>query len=101
MSKPLAERLRPRTLDEYVGQDHLVGPNGIIRRMIEAGRPASMILWGPPGVGKTTLAQIIARSLRAPFYTLSAVNCGVKEVRDVIIPPHWVSGNSAAAPPTA
>lgn len=84
MSKPLAERLRPRTLDEYVGQDHLVGPDGIIRRMIEAGRPASMILWGPPGVGKTTLAQIIARSLRAPFYTLSAVNCGVKEVRDVI-----------------
>lgn len=84
MSKPLAERLRPKTLDEYIGQSHLVGPNGIVRRMIETGRLSSMILWGPPGVGKTTLAQIIARSMQVPFYTLSAVNCGVKEVRDVI-----------------
>ncbi len=81
---PLAERLRPQTLDQYVGQEHLVGPDGIIRRMIDTGSIASFILWGPPGVGKTTIARIISRSVKAPFYTLSAVSSGVKDVRDVI-----------------
>lgn len=81
---PLAERLRPTTLDEYIGQQHLVGKGAILRRMIESGRIASFILWGPPGVGKTTLAKIIANRLEAPFYTLSAVSAGVKEVREVI-----------------
>ena len=81
---PLAERLRPRTLDEYIGQKHLVGEGAILRRMIESGNISSFILWGPPGVGKTTLAQIIANKLETPFYTLSAVTSGVKEVRDVI-----------------
>ena len=84
MTPPLAERLRPKTLDEYIGQDHLVGPGGIIRRMIEVGQAASFILWGPPGVGKTTLAKILANSLDAPFYTLSAVSSGVKDVREVL-----------------
>lgn len=83
-NQPLAERLRPRTLDQYIGQKHLVGPNGVLRRMIESKRLSSIILWGPPGVGKTTLAQIIATSLERPFYTLSAVSSGVKDVRDVI-----------------
>lgn len=83
-SKPLAERMRPQTLDDYVGQRHLVGPSEILRRMIESGRVASFILWGPPGVGKTTLARIIANTIKAPFYTLSAVSAGVKEVREVI-----------------
>ena len=82
--QPLAERMRPRTLDEYIGQEHLVGPGSVIRRMIEQRRIASFILWGPPGVGKTTLANIIARTLEVPFYTLSAVTSGVKEVREVI-----------------
>ena len=81
---PLAERLRPKTLDEYIGQKHLVGEGAILRQMIESGNIASFILWGPPGVGKTTLARIIAHQLRRPFYTLSAVTSGVKEVRDVI-----------------
>jgi putative ATPase len=84
MSEPLAERMRPRTLDEYVGQKHLVGEGAVLRKMIDAGRISSFILWGPPGVGKTTLAQIIANKLETPFYTLSAVTSGVKEVRDVI-----------------
>ena len=84
MSEPLAERLRPRSLDDYVGQKHLVGPNAVLRNMIEAGRIPSFILWGPPGVGKTTLAQIVAKKLETPFYTLSAVTSGVKDVRDVI-----------------
>jgi len=84
MSQPLAERLRPRTLDEYIGQKHLVGEGAVLRSMIEAGRISSFILWGPPGVGKTTLAQIIANKLETPFYTLSAVTSGVKDVRDVI-----------------
>ena len=82
--EPLAERLRPRTLDEYIGQQHLVGEGAILRQMIESGHISSFILWGPPGVGKTTLAHIIANRLEAPFYTLSAVTSGVKEVRDVI-----------------
>lgn len=82
--QPLAERLRPRTLDEYVGQRHLVGHGGIIRRMIESGNVASFILWGPPGVGKTTLARIIANATESSFHTLSAVNSGVKDVREVI-----------------
>ena len=76
--------MRPRTLDEYIGQQHLVGPGAILRQMIESGNIASFILWGPPGVGKTTLARIIAHQLQRPFYTLSAVTSGVKEVRDVI-----------------
>lgn len=84
MSAPLAERLRPRTLDEYIGQEHLVGPGAVLRNMIESGHISSFILWGPPGVGKTTLAQIIANRLESPFYTLSAVSSGVKEVREVI-----------------
>ncbi len=84
MTQPLAERLRPKTLDEYVGQKHLVGPGAVLRRMIDSGRISSFILWGPPGVGKTTLAQIIANKLETPFYTLSAVTSGVKDVRDVI-----------------
>lgn len=84
MSEPLAERMRPRSLDDYVGQDHLVGKDGVLRRMIETGRINSFILWGPPGVGKTTLAHIIAGTLKVPFYTLSAVTSGVKDVRDVI-----------------
>ena len=84
MAQPLAERLRPRTLDEYIGQEHLVGEGAVLRKMIDAGRIPSFILWGPPGVGKTTLAQIIAHRLETPFYTLSAVTSGVKDVRDVI-----------------
>jgi putative ATPase len=84
MSQPLAERLRPRTLDDYIGQKHLVGEGAVLRQMIESGRISSFILWGPPGVGKTTLAQIIAHKLETPFYTLSAVTSGVKDVRDVI-----------------
>jgi replication-associated recombination protein A len=76
--------MRPRTLDEYVGQKHLVGPNAVLRNMIDAGRIPSFILWGPPGVGKTTLAQIVANKLETPFYTLSAVTSGVKDVREVI-----------------
>ena len=81
---PLAERLRPRTLDEYIGQQHLVGPGAIFRRMIDTGNVPSFILWGPPGVGKTTLARIIANTTDSTFYTLSAVTSGVKDVRDVI-----------------
>lgn len=84
MSEPLAERLRPRSLDDYIGQQHLVGEGAVLRRMIDSGRISSFILWGPPGVGKTTLAQIIANKLETPFYTLSAVTSGVKDVRDVI-----------------
>ena len=84
MAQPLAERLRPRTLDEYIGQEHLVGEGAVLRKMIDAGRIPSFILWGPPGVGKTTLAQIVANRLETPFYTLSAVTSGVKDVRDVI-----------------
>ena len=81
---PLAERLRPKTLDDYIGQKHLVGQGAVLRTMIESGNISSFILWGPPGVGKTTLAKIIARRLERPFYTLSAVTSGVKEVREVI-----------------
>lgn len=84
MNAPLAERLRPRNLDEYIGQNHLVGPDSILRRMIDTGHVASFILWGPPGVGKTTLAKIIANTTSSSFYTLSAVHSGVKEVREVL-----------------
>jgi putative ATPase len=82
--QPLAERLRPVSLDEFIGQKHLVGEEAVIRKMIASGRLSSFILWGPPGVGKTTLAKIIANSLNRPFYILSAINSGVKDVRDVI-----------------
>lgn len=81
---PLAERMRPQTLDDYIGQTHLVGPGGILRRMIEGGNVASFILWGPPGVGKTTIAKIIANSTKSKFFTLSAVTSGVKDVREVL-----------------
>ena len=84
MSQPLAEKMRPNTLDEYIGQRHLVGKGAVLRNMIEARRITSFILWGPPGVGKTTLAQIVANTLQLPFYTLSAVTSGVKDVREVI-----------------
>lgn len=84
MSEPLAERMRPRSLAEYVGQKHLVGEGAVLRKMIDAGRVSSFILWGPPGVGKTTLAHVISTTLKVPFYTLSAVTSGVKDVRDVI-----------------
>lgn len=81
---PLAERLRPKTLEEYIGQEHLIGPNAILRQAMQSGRIPSLILWGPPGVGKTTLALLIARHLDRQFFTLSAVTSGVKEVREVI-----------------
>ena len=81
---PLAERMRPQTLDNYIGQTHLVGPGGVVRNMIDTGRINSFILWGPPGVGKTTLARIIANVTEAEFYTLSAVTSGVKDVREII-----------------
>ena len=84
MNAPLAERLRPHTIDEYIGQTHLVGPGSVLRRMIDSGNVTSFILWGPPGVGKTTLAKIIANTTESPFYTLSAVHSGVKEVREVM-----------------
>lgn len=84
MIQPLAERLRPKNLNEYIGQKHLVGPGAVLGKMIESGNISSFILWGPPGVGKTTLAKIIANSLERPFYTLSAINSGVKDVREVI-----------------
>ncbi|MCH3969206.1 MAG: replication-associated recombination protein A [Prevotella sp.] len=84
MTEPLAERMRPRSLDDFVGQQHLVGPGGVLRNMIDSGRISSMLLWGPPGVGKTTLARIIAHRMNVPFFTLSAVTSGVKEVRDII-----------------
>ena len=92
---PLAERLRPKTLNEYIGQKHLVGEGAILRQMIENGNLSSFILWGPPGVGKTTLARIIAHQLERPFYTLSAVTSGVKEVREVIEKAKRVVQNSA------
>lgn len=84
VNQPLADRLRPKNLDEYVGQDHLIGKNSILRSSIESGSLPSFILWGPPGVGKTTLARIIASQLKRPFYSLSAVNSGVKDVRETI-----------------
>ena len=84
MSTPLAERLRPQNLDEFIGQEHLVGKGAVLRRMIESGRIPSIIFWGPPGVGKTTLANIIANTIKAPFYKLSAINSGVKDVREII-----------------
>ncbi|WP_290453496.1 replication-associated recombination protein A [uncultured Muribaculum sp.] len=84
INPPLAERLRPKSLDDYIGQEHLVGPGSVLRSMIETGHVASFILWGPPGVGKTTLASIIAKTTNCPFYTLSAVSAGVKDVREVL-----------------
>lgn len=84
MSTPLAERLRPNSLDDYIGQDHIVGKNAVLRKAIESGIIPSMIFWGPPGVGKTTLANIISKQLNRPFYSLSAINSGVKDIREVI-----------------
>lgn len=84
MNRPLAERMRPQSLDDYVGQNHLVGKGSVLRKMIDSGSIPSFILWGPPGVGKTTLARIISQQLDIPFYTLSAINSGVKDVREVI-----------------
>ena len=84
MNQPLAERLRPKNLDEYIGQKHLVGQNGVLRKTLQSKRIPSMILWGPPGVGKTTLAKIIANELERPFFLLSAINSGVKDIREVI-----------------
>ena len=83
-NQPLAERLRPATLDNFIGQEHLIGEGAVLRKMIESGKISSFLLWGPPGVGKTTLAKIIANTLNRPFYTLSAINSGVKDIRDVI-----------------
>jgi len=82
--KPLAEQLRPQTLDQYLGQEHLVGQNGALRRSLDIGRLPSIVLWGPPGVGKTTLALLLAKELEAPLYQLSAVSAGVKDVREVL-----------------
>jgi len=84
MNKPLAERLRPKSLDEYVGQSHLVGPEGVLKRAVDSGQVPSFIMWGPPGVGKTTLAFIISQTLDRPFYSLSAINSGVKDIRETI-----------------
>lgn len=83
-NQPLAERMRPTTLENYIGQEHLTGEGAVLRKMIESGKISSFMLWGPPGVGKTTLAKIIANTLNRPFYTLSAINSGVKDIRDVI-----------------
>lgn len=94
---PLPERMRPRTLEEYVGQEHLVGENAVLRKMIETGNISSFILWGPPGVGKTTLARIIAGKLERPFYTLSAISSGVKDIREVI---EKSKGNNLFTPQT-
>lgn len=99
METPLAERMRPQGLDDYVGQQHLVGKGGVIRRMIDSGRISSFILWGPPGVGKTTLAKIVANTLNVPFFTLSAVTSGVKDVREVIERAKQKSLFSSAASP--
>ena len=84
LSKPLAELLRPLDFDHYIGQEHLVGKEGVLQKSIDSGNIPSMILWGPPGVGKTTLAFILAQNLEIPFYSLSAINAGVKTVREVI-----------------
>ena len=98
MSAPLAERMRPKTLDEYIGQQHLVGPGAVLRNMIESRQVNSFILWGPPGVGKTTLATIIAHQLETPFFTLSAVTSGVKDVREVIERAKGTSFFNASSP---
>ncbi len=84
---PLAERLRPKKLADYIGQEHLIGQSGVLTKSIQAGVIPSLILWGPPGVGKTTLAFILANELKRPFYSLSAINSGVKDVREVIEKP--------------
>jgi putative ATPase len=101
MSIPLAERLRPQSLDEYIGQEHLVGTDAVLRRAITSNRLPSMIFWGPPGVGKTTLAGIIARNLKRPFYVLSAVSSGVKDVREVIEKARQYNGQLKEVPGNA
>ena len=82
--KPLAERLRPNTLDQFIGQEHLIGQKGVFSQLLQSGNIGSIIFWGPPGVGKTTLARLIGKTLQKPFFTLSAINAGVKDVREVI-----------------
>ena len=99
MLPPLPERMRPASIEDYVGQKHLVGPGAVIRQMMESGSLRSFILWGPPGVGKTTLAKIIASTMNLEFYTLSAVSAGVKEVREVIDKARSESIFSTANPP--
>ena len=84
MNEPLAERIRPKTLDDYISQQHLVGKKGVLTNLIKQGVIPSLILWGPPGIGKTTLANIIATESKRPFYTLSAISSGVKDVREII-----------------
>ncbi len=84
MNTPLAERMRPKSLDEYVGQEHLVGPSGTLTTILKSGNLPSMILWGPPGTGKTTLARLLATQKERPFYQLSAINSGVKEIREIL-----------------
>ncbi|MFM8432691.1 MAG: AAA family ATPase, partial [Bacteroidota bacterium] len=101
MHSPLAERMRPKSLDDYIGQEHLVGVGAVLRKAIEGNRLPSMILWGPPGVGKTTLAGIVAANLRRPFYTLSAVSSGVKDVREVIEKAKEYSGQLKEVPGNA
>ncbi|MFM2135626.1 MAG: hypothetical protein RL021_1026 [Bacteroidota bacterium] len=101
ISQPLAERLRPASLDEYIGQEHLVGPGAVLRKAIDSNRLPSIILWGPPGVGKTTLAGIIAAGLKRPFYVLSAVSSGVKDVREVIEKARTYAGQLKEVPGNA
>ena len=84
MNTPLAERMRPKSLEEYVGQEHLIGPQGGLTPILKSGNLPSMILWGPPGTGKTTLARLLALQKESPFYQLSAINAGVKEIRDIL-----------------
>src|SRR5690606_11773 len=95
---PLAERMRPLSLDNYIGQKHLVGPNAVLRNAINNKNIPSMIFWGPPGVGKTTLAFIIANSLDRPFFSLSAINSGVKDIRDVIDKAKAIKNSSGEQP---
>ena len=99
MNKPLAERMRPNSLGDYFGQKHLLGPQGSLTQMIANGTLPSLIFWGPPGTGKTTLAQLLAKENKRPFYPLSAINAGVKEVREIIQKAEKAGGLFEAEPP--